>query len=161
MNAAFYTQYLTTGPAFWIYNLGLRFGNFIMDGRIQLFKMTMTWLFNMKYFGIEINQQSLIQDILLSESMMVLSQKRNAWCDYHYIYKMYVVCFYEQVKKDFHGWQEYTTDCDGCVIMFDLTNRNSFINTHKWKRDVDSKCALPDGRPIPCIANKVGINKVV
>ena len=32
MNVAFYTQYLTTGPAFWIYNLGLRFGNFIMDG---------------------------------------------------------------------------------------------------------------------------------
>lgn len=37
------------------------------------------------------------------------------------------------------------------------------MNTHKWKRDVDSKCALPDGRAIPCIllANKVGINKGV
>jgi hypothetical protein len=42
MNAAFYTQYLTTDPAFWIYNLGLRLGNFVMDGRIQLFQMTMT-----------------------------------------------------------------------------------------------------------------------
>jgi len=42
--------------------------------------------------------------------------------------------------------------------MFDLANRNSFTNTVKWKRDVDSKCRLPDGSPIPCIllANKVG-----
>jgi Ras-related protein Rab-7L1 len=53
----------------------------------------------------------------------------------------------------------YYKDCHGCVIMFDLTNKNSFINTHKWKIDVDSKCTRPDGRPIPCIllANKVGI----
>lgn len=52
----------------------------------------------------------------------------------------------------------YYKDCHGCVIMFDLTNKNSFINTRKWKRDVDSKCTLPDGSPIPCIllANKVG-----
>jgi hypothetical protein len=57
----------------------------------------------MKYFGIEIKQQSLSQDIFLAETMMVLSHKRNAGCDYHYIYKMYVVCFYEQAKKDLHG----------------------------------------------------------
>ncbi|XP_033611595.1 ras-related protein Rab-7L1 [Cryptotermes secundus] len=50
----------------------------------------------------------------------------------------------------------YYKDSHGCIIMFDLTNKNSFINTQKWKRDVDSKCTLPDGRPIPCIllANK-------
>jgi len=57
----------------------------------------------------------------------------------------------------------YYKDSHGCVIIFGLTNRNSFINTHKWKREVDSKCALPDGRPIPCLllANKVGINEAV
>ena len=51
----------------------------------------------------------------------------------------------------------YYKDADGCVIMFDLTNKNSFINSLKWKKDVDSKCVLPDGRPIPCmlLANKV------
>lgn len=51
----------------------------------------------------------------------------------------------------------YYKDADGCVIMFDLTNKNSFVNTLKWKKDVDSKCSLPDGRPIPCmlLANKV------
>ncbi|PSN30742.1 Ras-related protein Rab-7L1, partial [Blattella germanica] len=50
----------------------------------------------------------------------------------------------------------YYKDCHGCVIMFDLTNRNSFINTRKWKRDLDTKCTLPDGNPVPCIllANK-------
>nr|CAD7261337.1 unnamed protein product [Timema shepardi] len=51
----------------------------------------------------------------------------------------------------------YYKDSHGCVIMFDLTNKNSFVNTLKWKRDVDSKCSLPDGSPIPCmlLANKV------
>ena len=51
----------------------------------------------------------------------------------------------------------YYKDAQGCIIMFDLTNRNSFLNTLKWKKDVDSKCSLRDGTPIPCmlLANKV------
>lgn len=50
----------------------------------------------------------------------------------------------------------YYKDAHGCLIMFDLENKNSFLNTVKWKRDVDSKCCLADGTPIPCvlIANK-------
>ncbi|XP_037777801.1 ras-related protein Rab-7L1-like isoform X2 [Penaeus monodon] len=50
----------------------------------------------------------------------------------------------------------YYKDAQGCIIMFDLTNRNSFLNTLKWKKDVDSKCTLEDGSPIPCmlLANK-------
>ncbi|XP_075219781.1 ras-related protein Rab-7L1-like isoform X1 [Lycorma delicatula] len=50
----------------------------------------------------------------------------------------------------------YYKDAHGCIIMFDLTNKNSFANTLKWKKDVDSKCTLPDGSPIPCmlLANK-------
>jgi Ras-related protein Rab-7L1 len=53
----------------------------------------------------------------------------------------------------------YYKDAHGCVIMFDLTNKNSFANTLKWKKDVDSKCTLPEGSPIPCmlLANKVSI----
>lgn len=41
--------------------------------------------------------------------------------------------------------------------MFDLTSRNSFENAIKWKKDVDSKCVLEDGAPVPCmlLANKV------
>ncbi|MPC26431.1 Ras-related protein Rab-7L1 [Portunus trituberculatus] len=50
----------------------------------------------------------------------------------------------------------YYKDAQGCIIMFDLTNRSSFLNTLKWKKDVDSKCTLDDGSPIPCmlLANK-------
>jgi len=50
----------------------------------------------------------------------------------------------------------YFKDANGCVIMFDLSNKNSFINALKWKRDVESKCVLPNGAPIPCmlLANK-------
>uniref|UniRef100_A0A8D9A3C5 Ras-related protein Rab n=1 Tax=Cacopsylla melanoneura TaxID=428564 RepID=A0A8D9A3C5_9HEMI len=50
----------------------------------------------------------------------------------------------------------YYKDAHGCIIMFDLTNQNSFKNTLKWKKDVDSKCTLSDGSPIPCmlLANK-------
>ncbi|KAI5731823.1 hypothetical protein M8J77_016689 [Diaphorina citri] len=50
----------------------------------------------------------------------------------------------------------YYKDAHGCIIMFDLTNQNSFKNTLKWKKDVDLKCTLSDGSPIPCmlLANK-------
>jgi len=50
----------------------------------------------------------------------------------------------------------YFKDANGCVIMFDLSNKNSFLNALKWKRDVESKCVLPNGAPIPCmlLANK-------
>ncbi|PSN49802.1 Ras-related protein Rab-7L1 [Blattella germanica] len=50
----------------------------------------------------------------------------------------------------------YYKDSNGCVIMFDSGNKNSLMNTIKWKKDVDSKCTLPDGTPLPCIllANK-------
>uniref|UniRef100_A0A0A9WWE0 Ras-related protein Rab-7L1 n=1 Tax=Lygus hesperus TaxID=30085 RepID=A0A0A9WWE0_LYGHE len=50
----------------------------------------------------------------------------------------------------------YYKDAHGCVIMFDLSNKNSFENTLKWKKDLDSKCSLADGSPVPCmlLANK-------
>lgn len=51
----------------------------------------------------------------------------------------------------------YYKEAQGCIIMFDLTSRNSFENAVKWKKDVDSKCVLEDGAPVPCmlLANKV------
>ncbi|VVC45112.1 Small GTP-binding protein domain,P-loop containing nucleoside triphosphate hydrolase,Small GTPase [Cinara cedri] len=45
----------------------------------------------------------------------------------------------------------YYKDAHGCVIMFDLSNKNSFINSLKWKKDVDTKCTQSDGNPIPCM----------
>ena len=51
----------------------------------------------------------------------------------------------------------YYRDAKGCIIMFDLTNRKSFLNITRWKNDLDSKVWLPDGSKIPCLllANKV------
>jgi Ras-related protein Rab-7L1 len=59
---------------------------------------------------------------------------------------------------DVAGQERYTSmtrvyyrDAHGCIIMFDLTNRNSFLNVTKWKRDFDSKCVLADGTTVPCV----------
>ena len=54
----------------------------------------------------------------------------------------------------------YYRDAKGCIIMLDLTNRQSFLNVTRWKEDLDSKVWLPDGSPIPCLllANKVKRN---
>lgn len=51
----------------------------------------------------------------------------------------------------------YYKDSHGCLILFDLSNRNTLRNAIKWKTDVDSLCTSPDGRKLPCIliANKV------
>ena len=52
----------------------------------------------------------------------------------------------------------YYRDAKGCIIMFDLTNRNSFQNVLQWKENLDTKLQMSDGSEIPCIliANKVG-----
>ena len=51
----------------------------------------------------------------------------------------------------------YYKDAHACIIMFDLSQRGTFANALKWKKDLDSKCTLPDGSPVPCVllANKV------
>ena len=51
----------------------------------------------------------------------------------------------------------YYKDAKGCIIMFDLTNRNSFLSVARWKNDLDSKVQLSDGSRVPCLllANKV------
>ena len=51
----------------------------------------------------------------------------------------------------------YYKGAAACVIMFDLTSQQTFNSTIKWKRDLDSKCTLPNGKTIPCIlvGNKV------
>nr|XP_040579575.1 uncharacterized protein LOC121128078 isoform X1 [Lepeophtheirus salmonis] len=50
----------------------------------------------------------------------------------------------------------YYRDARGCIIMFDLSNRNSFLNASRWKKDLDKKCVRPDGNVVPCLllANK-------
>lgn len=54
----------------------------------------------------------------------------------------------------------YYKDAHACIIMFDLTQQSTFQNAVKWKKDLDTKCSLADGSPIPCLllANKVLYN---
>ncbi|XP_072051404.1 ras-related protein Rab-7L1-like [Amphiura filiformis] len=53
----------------------------------------------------------------------------------------------------------YYKDASACVIMFDVTQNKTFQSVIRWKDDVDSKVALRDGTPIPCLllANKVDL----
>ena len=55
----------------------------------------------------------------------------------------------------------YYKGAAACVIMFDLTSQQTFNSTIKWKRDLDRKCTLPNGKTIPCIlvGNKVSCLK--
>lgn len=55
----------------------------------------------------------------------------------------------------------YFKDAVGCLILFDLANKVSFDNTVRWKRDVDTKCALSNGDSIPVLllANKCDIER--
>lgn len=50
----------------------------------------------------------------------------------------------------------YYKDAHACLVMFDLTQKNTFQNSIKWKKDLDSKCTLKDASPVPCLllANK-------
>ncbi|XP_078500723.1 ras-related protein Rab-7L1 isoform X2 [Lissotriton helveticus] len=54
----------------------------------------------------------------------------------------------------------YYREAAACVIMFDVTNRASFLSSQKWKEDLDSKTTLPNGAPVPCIllANKCDLS---
>ncbi|XP_013384092.1 ras-related protein Rab-7L1 [Lingula anatina] len=45
----------------------------------------------------------------------------------------------------------YYKDAHACIIMFDLLQKSTFNNAIKWKKDLDSKCTLPDGSNVPCL----------
>lgn len=51
----------------------------------------------------------------------------------------------------------YYRDAQGCIVMFDLSKRSTFLSAMKWKKDVDAKCQLSDGSQLPAIllGNKV------
>ncbi|XP_053562582.1 ras-related protein Rab-7L1 isoform X1 [Bombina bombina] len=50
----------------------------------------------------------------------------------------------------------YYKQASACVVMFDLTNIDSFRSSRMWKEDLDSKVTQDNGDPVPCIllANK-------
>ncbi|KAI8511497.1 PREDICTED: ras-related protein Rab-7L1-like [Branchiostoma belcheri] len=55
----------------------------------------------------------------------------------------------------------YYKDASACVIIFDVTAKQTFHNCLKWKKDLDSKVSLPDGRCVPCmlLANKIDLQE--
>ena len=78
-----------------------------------------------------------------------------------YLYNNGPISIYSVGQERFTSMTRvYYKDTNACIIMFDLTQRSSFENTCKWKKDLDAKCTLPDGRPVPCVllANKVDID---
>ncbi|XP_053562583.1 ras-related protein Rab-7L1 isoform X2 [Bombina bombina] len=54
----------------------------------------------------------------------------------------------------------YYKQASACVVMFDLTNIDSFRSSRMWKEDLDSKVTQDNGDPVPCIllANKCDLS---
>ena len=100
----------------------------------------------------------------LAISFSLIFYSKVEFCSKEYISK-------QQSKFNFQFWdiggQEryiymthvYYKNADYCLIMFDLTNKESFEACAKWKLDLDQKYRLADGSKCPCllIGNKVNI----
>ncbi|KAM9320485.1 ras-related protein Rab-7L1 [Gastrophryne carolinensis] len=54
----------------------------------------------------------------------------------------------------------YYKQASGCIIMFDITNADSFRSCQMWKNDLDNKATLSNGEHVPCIllANKCDLS---
>lgn len=50
----------------------------------------------------------------------------------------------------------YFKDSFGALLVFDLSREDTFNSVLKWKRELDSKVCLPNGKPLPVllVANK-------
>ncbi|KAM3933065.1 ras-related protein Rab-7L1 isoform 2-T2 [Leptodactylus fuscus] len=71
--------------------------------------------------------------------------------------------FGKEYKMTMGGQERFTSmtrlyykQASACIVMFDLTNPDSFRSCQMWKNDLDSKVTLPNGDLLPCIllANK-------
>ena len=45
----------------------------------------------------------------------------------------------------------YYKEAAAAIVVFDTTQYATLEGVEEWKRDIDEKVTLPDGRPIPCI----------
>ncbi len=42
-------------------------------------------------------------------------------------------------------------DADFCLIVFDITNRETFEACARWKNDLDNKYEMENGQKCPCL----------
>ena len=51
----------------------------------------------------------------------------------------------------------YYKGASGCLVMFDVTNRETLKGALTWKQDLDEKVMLPSGSSVPAVllGNKV------
>ena len=47
--------------------------------------------------------------------------------------------------------QVYYSGAFGALLVFDLSAPDTFKSVSNWKREIDSKCKLPDGSPLPVL----------
>ncbi|GAV05310.1 hypothetical protein RvY_15464-1 [Ramazzottius varieornatus] len=50
-----------------------------------------------------------------------------------------------------HMTRVYYKDAIGALIVFDINRMATFEAVTKWKKDLDQKVELPDGKPVPCV----------
>ena len=67
-----------------------------------------------------------------------------------------ILQLYDCAGQDRYWSRVYYKNAVGCLILFDINCKKSFISVLQWKKQLDDLVLLPNGNPIPCvlIANK-------
>jgi small GTP-binding protein len=58
-----------------------------------------------------------------------------------------------------HLTKIFAKDAQGCIILADVTNKQSLQDTIKWKKELDMQVLFPDHQPIPSVLveNKIDV----